>query len=42
MKVEAWVFGILTLFALIVTPIYWLMSQMVTLPPAGSPAMCSR
>ncbi|ADB31847.1 hypothetical protein Kfla_2782 [Kribbella flavida DSM 17836] len=35
MKVEAWIFGILTLFALIVTPIYWLMSE----DPTGTTAL---
>jgi hypothetical protein len=35
MKVEAWVFGILTLFVLIVTPIYWIMSE----DPTGTTAL---
>jgi hypothetical protein len=35
MKVEAWVFGILTLFVLIVAPIYWVMSE----DPTGTTAL---
>ena len=35
MKVEAWVFGLLTVFVLIVTPIYWLMSE----DPTGTTAL---
>ena len=35
MKAEAWVFGILTVFVLIVTPIYWLMSE----DPTGTTAL---
>jgi hypothetical protein len=35
MKVEAWVFGILTLFVLIVAPIYWIMSE----DPTGTTAL---
>jgi hypothetical protein len=35
MKAEAWVFGILTLFVLIVTPIYWIMSN----DPTGTTAL---
>jgi hypothetical protein len=35
MKAEAWVFGILTLFVLIVTPIYWIMSE----DPTGTTAL---
>jgi len=35
MKAEAWVFGILTLFVLIVTPIYWFMSE----DPTGTTAL---
>ena len=35
MKIEAWVFGILTVFLLVVTPIYWLMSQ----DPTGTTAL---
>jgi ABC-type glycerol-3-phosphate transport system permease component len=34
-KIEAWVFGILTVFLLVVTPIYWLMSQ----DPTGTTAL---
>ena len=30
MKAEAWVFGILTAFVLLVTPVYWFMSKDVT------------
>ncbi|MGC4944350.1 cytochrome c oxidase subunit 4 [Kribbella sp. DT2] len=35
MKVEAWVFGLLSLFVLIVAPIYWLMSK----DPTGTTAL---
>ena len=35
MKAEAWVFGILTVFVLIVTPIYWIMSE----DPTGTTAL---
>jgi hypothetical protein len=35
MKAEAWVFGILTVFVLIVTPIYWIMSN----DPTGTTAL---
>ena len=35
MKVEAWVFGILSVFVLVVTPIYWLMSE----DPTGTTAL---
>ena len=35
MKVEAWVFGILTVFVLVVAPIYWLMSN----DPTGTTAL---
>ena len=35
MKVEAWVFGILSVFMLVVTPIYWLMSG----DPTGTTAL---
>jgi cytochrome c oxidase subunit IV len=35
MKAEAWVFGVLTLFVLIVTPIYWIMSN----DPTGTTAL---
>ncbi len=35
MKVEAWIFGILTLFAAIVTPVYWYMSK----DPTGTSAL---
>ena len=35
MKVEACVFGILTVFVLVVTPIYWLMSE----DPTGTTAL---
>jgi hypothetical protein len=34
-KVEAWIFGILTLFIVIVTPIYWFMSE----DPTGTSAL---
>jgi cytochrome c oxidase subunit IV len=34
-KVEAWIFGILTLFAVIVTPVYWFMSE----DPTGTTAL---
>jgi ABC-type glycerol-3-phosphate transport system permease component len=34
-KIEAWVFGILSLFVLVVTPIYWLMSN----DPTGTTAL---
>jgi hypothetical protein len=34
-KVEAWIFGILTLFAAIVTPVYWYMSK----DPTGTSAL---
>jgi len=34
-KVEAWVFGILSVFVLVVTPIYWLMSE----DPTGTTAL---
>ena len=27
MKVEAWIFGIVTLFMLVVAPVYWFMSE---------------
>ena len=33
MKVEAWIFGALTIFFLIVTPVYWFM----TADPKGVP-----
>ncbi|WP_432892093.1 cytochrome c oxidase subunit 4 [Kribbella sp. CA-245084] len=35
MKVEAWVFGILSVFVVVVTPIYWLMSN----DPTGTTAL---
>ena len=35
MKVEAWIFGALTIFFAIVTPIYWLMSK----DPTGTAAL---
>ena len=35
MKVEAWIFGVLTIFFLIVTPIYWFMSK----DPTGTAAL---
>jgi Cytochrome c oxidase subunit IV len=35
MKVEAWIFGLLTGFVLIVTPIYWFMSE----DPTGTTAL---
>lgn len=35
MKVEAWIFGLLTGFVLIVTPIYWFMSE----DPTGTSAL---
>ena len=35
MKIEAWVFGILSVFVLVVTPIYWLMSE----DPTGTTAL---
>src|SRR4051812_38456171 len=35
MRLEAWIFGILTIFFLIVTPIYWLMSH----DPTGTAAL---
>jgi cytochrome c oxidase subunit IV len=35
MKVEAWIFGIVTLFILVVTPIYWVMSE----DPTGTSAL---
>ena len=35
MKIEAWVFGILSVFVLVVTPIYWLMSN----DPTGTTAL---
>ena len=35
MKVEAWVFGILSVFLVVVTPIYWLMSE----DPTGTTAL---
>ena len=35
MKVEAWIFGILTLFIVVVTPIYWYMSK----DPTGTSAL---
>ncbi len=35
MKVEAWVFGILSVFLVVVTPIYWLMSG----DPTGTTAL---
>ena len=35
MKVEAWIFGLLTAFILIVTPIYWFMSE----DPTGTSAL---
>src|SRR5262245_34067653 len=35
MKVEAWIFGILTLFIVIVTPVYWYMSK----DPTGTAAL---
>ncbi|WBQ02689.1 cytochrome c oxidase subunit 4 [Kribbella sp. CA-293567] len=35
MKAEAWVFGVLTVFVLIVTPIYWIMSE----DPTGTTAL---
>ena len=35
MKVEAWVFGILSVFLVVVTPIYWLMSE----DPTGTAAL---
>jgi hypothetical protein len=34
-KVEAWVFGILSVFVVVVTPIYWLMSN----DPTGTTAL---
>jgi hypothetical protein len=34
-KVEAWIFGILTLFVAVVTPVYWLMSK----DPTGTSAL---
>ena len=30
MKVEAWIFGALTIFVLLVTPVYWVMSRDAT------------
>ena len=30
MKVEAWIFGILVIFFIVVTPIYWFMSNEIT------------
>ena len=35
MRVEAWIFGALTIFFLIVTPIYWFMSK----DPTGTTAL---
>jgi hypothetical protein len=35
MKAEAWVFGILTAFVLLVTPVYWFMSR----DPTGTSAL---
>jgi hypothetical protein len=35
MKVEAWIFGLVTGFVLIVTPIYWFMSE----DPTGTSAL---
>ena len=35
MKIEAWVFGILSVFVVVVTPIYWLMSN----DPTGTTAL---
>ena len=35
MKVEAWIFGILTIFFVVVTPIYWFMSK----DPTGTVAL---
>ncbi|HEY3003623.1 MAG TPA: cytochrome c oxidase subunit 4 [Kribbellaceae bacterium] len=35
MKVEAWIFGILTLFAAVVTPVYWFLSH----DPTGTSAL---
>jgi hypothetical protein len=34
-KVEAWIFGILTIFFVVVTPIYWLLSK----DPTGTVAL---
>ncbi|HZO67091.1 MAG: cytochrome c oxidase subunit 4 [Kribbellaceae bacterium] len=35
MKVEAWIFGIVTLFMLVVAPVYWFMSE----DPTGTTAL---
>ncbi len=35
MRIEAWIFGILTIFFLVVTPVYWLMSR----DPTGTTAL---
>ena len=35
MKVEAWIFGALTIFCAIVTPVYWIMSK----DPTGTAAL---
>lgn len=35
MKVEAWIFGALTIFVALVTPVYWLMSR----DPTGTVAL---
>ncbi|MFC0624430.1 cytochrome c oxidase subunit 4 [Kribbella deserti] len=35
MKAEAWIFGILTVFVILVTPVYWFMSK----DPTGTSAL---